>query len=383
MGPENPFNLKKTLVPMPLGRETTPSAEETESPEEPTLRIELQEHDRVSRFFQNMDVVTAREIHGFEGLDVAVTLEKKDENKGGGRNQDMVIADPYTGLVGVFDGLGATVNPDDASDLASDLFVPSYLEDLRRTDDPSPDIIHYIVETVPDHEAQEELLQDEALTRKAVALYAALMRAQDRLAERKLMTTACVGFVHAAEDGTRWAMVGNVGDSGAFIRGRDGSLRRITDEGSLLNRLIDLNLLTVEDLYRLKTNLDEKKDVNGKGYDYLELSNTVMEPLGSETGIYPTFSLVRMEPGEDLLFCTDGVIDKYERLVTEMPPPEERTLDQMDLVEMSHDAGDGDTLEQRLDSLRVGAIFRRAYKYDDDIAIVGVHIPEGLKERVG
>ncbi|MFH1078052.1 MAG: protein phosphatase 2C domain-containing protein [Patescibacteria group bacterium] len=381
MSERNPFT--KTLVPMPLGRETTPSVEDAEPPEEPTLRIELQEHDRVSRYFQNMDVVTAREIHGFEGLDVAVTLEKKNENKGGGRNQDMIIADPHTGLVGVFDGLGATVNPDDASDLASDLLVPSFQEDLQRTDDPSPDIIHYIVETVPDTDAQDLLLQDEALTRKAVALYAALMRAQDRLLERKLMTTACVGFVHVAEDGTRWAMVGNVGDSGAFIRGRDGSLRRITDEGSLLNRLIDLNLLTVEDLYRLKTNLDEKKDVNGKGYDYLELSNTVMEPLGSETGIYPTFSLVRMEPGEDLLFCTDGVIDKYERLVTEMPPPEERTLDQMDLVEMSHDAGDGDTLEQRLDSLRVGAIFRRAYKYDDDIAIVGVHIPEGLKERVG
>jgi serine/threonine protein phosphatase PrpC len=64
------------------------------------------------------------------------------------------------------------------------------------------------------------------------------------------------------------------------------------------------------------------------------------------------------------MFCTDGVVDKYEDPQT----------GETDLAELRLDLENGNTPEERLNNLRTLAKFRTTYKHDDDIAIVMARI---------
>jgi hypothetical protein len=97
--------------------------------------------------------------------------------------------------------------------------------------------------------------------------------------------------------------------------------------------------------------------------------------------ILPLLTVRRVRSGDEILFCTDGIIDKYENVVTEIPPEEQMTADQLDTQTFGEDASDGETFLERVDNLRIHAGFRQAYKITDDSAIVGVKIPEDLNKE--
>ncbi|MCR4311402.1 MAG: hypothetical protein NUV54_02445, partial [Candidatus Taylorbacteria bacterium] len=135
MNPEgalpNPFSKRETPVPIPHEAEyelmdddieVIPDSDTRSNPSRGTEYIPQQEEEimelaeddlletREPGELQEPDVVEAFEIKGFPGLEVVATLEaknarKKDKEMGKqNRNQDNIIADPETGLLGVLDG---------------------------------------------------------------------------------------------------------------------------------------------------------------------------------------------------------------------------------------------------------------------------------------
>ncbi|MFZ2804522.1 MAG: hypothetical protein WA001_04825 [Patescibacteria group bacterium] len=361
---------------------------------------------REAGMFQRQDLVAAREIPGFKGFEVALTLQKKHD--GHHLNEDNILADPRTGLLGVFDGVGGSAKPALASRTAEQAVIANYerldheanamgdlqLLALLRSEMEQRARDRSYRRNEPRENLEQRLRQTEALVGKISAdpnlvktawtLIEALRRSHATVQKTNGSTTACIGKLHASPDGRRWAIVTNVGDSGAFIRHADGRMEQITEEDSMVKRLIESGALSLESLFKMKQQPDKRFPIpfsddgihtSMHAMSYYELSPHMTASIG---GIQPLPSLAVREvlPGEELLFCTDGVIDKFEKMVDATTDRKTFTDEQTDFAELSFALDDGSTLAERLDNLRVAATFRAAYKITDDIAIVAARVEE-------
>lgn len=338
--------------------------------------IEKARQQREQMELTERDVVEAFEISGFNGLTVTATMEKKDERKGqkDNHNEDNIIADPATGLIGVLDGLGGEGKGDLASKAAERLIVEEYEKCLAEvTKLQGADVQNRLVESqlnklnLPElrqhmTEAVENiLLTDPKLAKKALALVEALAKANEGVKETGGKTTACIGFVHATPQGERYAVVANVGDSAAFKRRASGEWLPIeTLEDSLLNELIKNKTLTQDVLDKMKASPDEKIFLNER-FSYKDLKRSMTASLGSSQNL-SSLGIRRLDPGDTLVLGTDGLVDKFD---TE--------ADVVDYPAMA-DAYKGKTTQERLNSLRKNAKLRETYKTDDDIAIVTARV---------
>ena len=83
------------------------------------------------------------------------------------------------------------------------------------------------------------------------------------------------------------AVIGNVGDSRTYYV-RDGQLKRISKDHSLVMRLVDLGQITEDDIYTHPQR------------------NAVLRSLGDKPDVeIDTFTL-RLKPGDALFLCCDG-----------------------------------------------------------------------------
>jgi protein phosphatase len=83
------------------------------------------------------------------------------------------------------------------------------------------------------------------------------------------------------------AVIGNVGDSRTYMY-RDGSLRRISKDHSLVMRLVDLGQITEDDIYTHPQR------------------NAVLRSLGDKPDVEVDVFTLRLKPGDALLLCSDG-----------------------------------------------------------------------------
>jgi PPM family protein phosphatase len=83
------------------------------------------------------------------------------------------------------------------------------------------------------------------------------------------------------------AVVGNVGDSRTYLY-RDGALKRISKDHSLVMRLVDLGQITDDDVYTHPQR------------------NAVLRSLGDKPDVDIDLFAVRLKPGDMLLLCSDG-----------------------------------------------------------------------------
>lgn len=363
---------------------------------------------------QTEPAVPAQEILGYENCRVFLTMEKKmSRNYLKEENEDNVLADPGTGLFGVMDGLGGMGSGDLASKAVERKMPDIYSEELEKMGgkDISAAINEIVKSQLPrtigvgDATVVEKLSEemkkrmakaDPEIIFKALALLRSFKRLNVVVKGTGGMTTACIGLVHKTPDGRRYAIVANLGDSGALIRHEDGSLERLTDEDSAFDDLVrqgvKINGLDLKDYLELgrdritgKINInypvpipitpgscramtytqdycDEqiKKGVTAFNMDYGTLMATVTGCLGTKTPETPSLEIVELESGDELVMCTDGILDKYENQKT----------GETDYPELANDLDIGRTPEDRLDNLRVMARQRRTYKLEDDVAIV-------------
>jgi len=370
----------------------------------PTEAEELSEADIIEERepgeLQESDVIGAFEVNGFKGLKVTATLEKKDERKGNAedRNQDNIIADPETGLVGVLDGLGGEGAGDLASKSAEGAIPEQYKTALERAKKMNgAEIQTSLVErqlkrlNVSDPAksmeirkgltmmVEDAMSKDPAMGRKALALLESVSATNAYVKETGGKTTACVGFVHETPSGERYAVVANIGDSAAYKQRANGEMVPLTQEDSLLNILNQSGALAPELYAKMKAAPDEKfpipvtreviramgggekeyEDMKGKELpiSYKKLKASMAASLGAENA-EAALSIRQLKKGEKLLLGTDGLVDKFE----------DPTTEETDLALLAKESTKG------LDGLRKAAKERTTYKKDDDIALVEVRV---------
>ncbi len=340
--------------------------------------------------FENIqapDIVDAFEVQGFEGLEVAGTMEKKEIRKGKAEafNEDNVLFDPETGLIGAMDGAGGMGGRPDLAAKAAERKIPEQYKQLLK-ESPSgsglqaelvsammkrlqgtPDQLKAVTENI-----ENMLSLDPMIGKKAYALIEAFKRSNDAVKETKGSTMAIVANIHKAKDGNQYAIIVNSGDTGAFKRRNDGSAESLVPEDSLLSYMKDKGLISEQKLAEMKASPDTKHAFGKLEMSYKELMRTATGGLGQGEPT-PSLSIRLMRPGEELYLATDGLIDKYDN-----PDTDELDLDVLN-VEMA-DAIDAKgniqktSMKTKLDRMRKDAKTRQTYKADDDIAIVGIRI---------
>ncbi|MFA6447187.1 MAG: protein phosphatase 2C domain-containing protein [Patescibacteria group bacterium] len=359
--------------------------------------------------FQEANVHEAFSILGFEkrGLEVSATIEKKpDRLKDKSRNEDNIIADSETGLIGVLDGLGGMGHGDLASKMAEETIPEAYKETLAANKGKGQaELIKNLVESqlnrvsisspeaaVQKRKDMTEKIEgiagvDTEMARKALSLVEAFTKVSADIKGTKGMTTACTGFVHTGPDGKRWAVVANTGDSGAFIKRANGSAEKLTQEDSMSSLLLESGATDQATLDQMKKEPDKFFEIPltyeivkaGGGtkadYEKFKARNQIlpitykklkkMMPAALGGAIpEPSLEYVELKPGDELILGTDGLLDMFENPDT----------DDLDTKELGA-AADGGSFNQQLDKLRSEAKKRETnYKTDDDIAILGVKI---------
>lgn len=169
----------------------------------------------------------------------------------------------------VCDGMGGPGGGKLASELAVEAFVSTCLSNLRR---------------------EMNLEQVQGVAEFAVA--AANTAVYERACEGNLrgMGTTLVSAI--VRDGQ--ALLSNVGDSRAYLirgGGREEAISRITKDHSLVERLVDRGDITAE----------EARTYPGR--------NLITRALGPDPEALSDSYVVRLEAGDYLLLCTDGLIE--------------------------------------------------------------------------
>jgi serine/threonine protein phosphatase PrpC len=108
---------------------------------------------------------------------------------------------------------------------------------------------------------------------------------------------------------------------------------------------------------------------------YYEIAVTLTHSLGSGDP-RPSLVIAELEPGEALVFCTDGVVDKFETKPSALTTPQNVLETSLELDELAKAFVLEDSIVQRVDNLRTEATMRYSYKSEDDIAIVAVQAKE-------
>lgn len=121
--------------------------------------------------------------------------------------------------------------------------------------------------------------------------------------------------------------IANVGDSRAYLY-REGKLRRVSKDHSLVMRLVELGQITEEDIYTHPQR------------------NAVLRSLGDKADIPVDLFSERVQPGDALLLCSDGQWEmthdpEMEQIVSQYDDPQQTCRK---LIEAANQAGGEDNI---------------------------------------
>ncbi len=172
------------------------------------------------------------------------------------------------GIYIVSDGMGGHA----AGEVASGLAIRGAAELL---------ISRYLASAItPDASYDEEAAR--TLVRQAVLQGNEAIIAEGRAQSNDMGATMTLALV----SGDR-AIVGNVGDSRTYLY-REGKLRRVSKDHSLVMRLVELGQIADEDIYTHPQR------------------NAVLRSLGDKSNVEVDVFSERLRPGDALLLCSDG-----------------------------------------------------------------------------
>jgi serine/threonine protein phosphatase PrpC len=171
------------------------------------------------------------------------------------------------GLYAVADGMGGHSAGDVASGLTVDLIAQHAAETL-------------LPSNLDDRGGEFDV---SAWLRGAVTLANTTVHEQRQLAGTNMGTTLVMAFIIAGR-----AYLANVGDSRAYLINQAG-LKQLTVDHSLVQRLIETKQLTVEEA---RTHPQR---------------NVIYKNLGDRATVEPDIFQVDLQPGDQLLLCSDGL----------------------------------------------------------------------------
>ncbi len=233
-------------------------------------------------------------------------------------NEDSHLVLDQLGLLAVADGMGGHAHGEIASALAVQTLKDAFTIDEERD---------RIEETFQASKDQDRLGKDEALERYLLrtaiekANLAIYEQAREDEALRSMGTTIVAFYLF---NGSAW--VANVGDSRLY-RFRDGELGQITEDHSLINEYLKLNLLTED---------------QAKAFP---MKNIIVRALGLAEWVEVDTFEIDVAPGDTYLLCSDGLSDlvpedEISEIINGDDPDE--TIER--LVQAALDAGGRDNI---------------------------------------
>jgi PPM family protein phosphatase len=209
-------------------------------------------------------------------------------------NEDMVLAriGPGGALLAVADGMGGH----QAGEVASQLALSSLQEALHRfidaLDDPPPTT------------AERQLVPDK--TKPGITnQLAKTLRAAVTIANKKIYDYALDNQEEAGNMGctltaalirSELMVIANIGDSRAYML-RDGSLEQLTEDHSYVGQLVRAGQLAPESVY-----------------DHPQ-RNVITRALGHQFTVKPDIRTHALQPGDQLLICSDGLWEMLRETV--------------------------------------------------------------------
>ena len=202
-------------------------------------------------------------------------------------NEDNFLVYPEQNLFAVFDGMGGHA----AGEVASGIAVREMKEFFELTGkDPEA--------TWPFKDDRERNYDENRLVTAIKLCNARIMEVSEQDASKKNMGTTCVAlhFVERAEGGK--ALVAHAGDSRAYLF-REGKLRRITIDHSLVEEYIRMGKITEEDA----KNFPQK--------------NIILRALGQQRQVDVEINAHEPRPGDLFMLCSDGLSGMVEDRILE------------------------------------------------------------------
>ncbi|MBA2286040.1 MAG: serine/threonine-protein phosphatase [Ktedonobacteraceae bacterium] len=218
------------------------------------------------------------------------------------RNEDSLIADDYSGLAAVFDGVGGSAAGEIASRTAAHATLDSWRQTLRRVQPGrlSRGFLDYC-DKIDLPACLEGLIeQADDLVRTAGA---------KRAGTDDLATTVALAALCQSPSQKGYTMFhAHVGDSRIYLLRGNEPLKRLTSDDGLLGKLVENKIITETDALRIDQarHIEDLTDVE---LSYFRLRGGITQALGGP--VPPTIhtSQTTIYPGDRVLLCTDGIHD--------------------------------------------------------------------------
>ncbi|MEO8718992.1 MAG: Stp1/IreP family PP2C-type Ser/Thr phosphatase [Burkholderiales bacterium] len=192
-------------------------------------------------------------------------------------NEDSIATDSANGLVVLADGMGGYNAGEVASGMATTVITTEMQQLLARVNP-------YDIDPQSNKNVAGQLVREQVMKANASIYHAA--QSQPQYAGMGTTLVVCLFYDNKA-------LVAHLGDSRLY-RMRDGNLKQITRDHSLLQEQIDSGLITAE----------QAKHAQHK--------NLVTKALGIDPTVEPEIREYETSPGDIYLLCSDGLSDMVE-----------------------------------------------------------------------
>jgi len=236
---------------------------------------------------ENMSPELVKADEALEYLSYSASIPKAREEIDDARlnisNQDALLDDPKNRIFGIFDGVGSAPRSEEASRIASDT-IRSLLENI-----PSDCTLKQAVDIVR---------QSIIIANKAVC-------------DISSSTTATVAYIWKGPEGERKLIIGNVGDSRAYVM-RDNRLTQITIDDSSLRDPDDSKARVIQDKISELEQPEKEADLLLRAL--FNQRNVISSALGFKETISPKVWDVSLWPNDRVFLCSDGISDNLTKL---------------------------------------------------------------------
>ena len=202
-------------------------------------------------------------------------------------NEDNYLVVPEQALFAVFDGMGGHAAGEVASGIAVEE-MREFFEQTGRDRDA----------TWPFKEDRDKTYDENRLVTAIKLVNQRILETSEADASKKNMGTTCVSAHLVERDGDAKAIVAHAGDSRAY-RFRDGELRRITIDHSLVEEYLRQGKITEE----------EAKTFPQK--------NIILRALGQQQQVDVEIHAHELRAGDVVMLCSDGLSGMVEDRVIE------------------------------------------------------------------
>ncbi|HEY7418368.1 MAG TPA: protein phosphatase 2C domain-containing protein, partial [Ktedonobacteraceae bacterium] len=224
------------------------------------------------------------------------------------RNEDSLIADQRHGLVAVFDGVGGSVAGEVASQIAAHVMKRGWQKALKN----QPKDVQNNLGPYDDLDVPSMLEQLAIDAHKEIRLDSE--KKAFGLAERspwqddQATTLAAAILIKQNETDAYVLTYAHVGDSRIYLLCANDSIKRLTNDDSILTELVKSDDIEEEEaLY-----IDQATDANELSeleYICFQQRNGITQALGDAQSPEVHTGQAQLYPGDRLLLCTDGIHD--------------------------------------------------------------------------